>query len=134
MGRASRRGGTPWLPRPRGFQRRTRLALLYGFLILVSLPVMVPYFWLGTLAFSARLEDVNMDVLWPSIFILVPAVMLTWVWSILARTRRQAFVGWGLIWILAAVIFAVGPRAQPAHSTTSGSCSTRTSMHQPTTT
>ena len=92
-------------------QRRTRLALLYGFLILVSLPVMVPYFWLGTLAFSARLEDVNMDVLWPSIFILVPAVMLTWVWSILARTRRQAFVGWGLIWILAAVIFAavLGP-------------------------
>ena len=92
-------------------QRRTRLALLYGFLILVSLPVIVPYFWLGTLAFSARLEDVNTDVLWPSIFILVPAVILTWVWSILARTRRQALVGWGLIWILAAVIFAgvLGP-------------------------
>ena len=92
-------------------QRRTRLAVLYGFLILVSLPIMVPYFWLGTLAFSARLENVNTDVLWPSIFILVPAVTLTWIWSTLVRTRRQAFIGWGAIWVVAAAIFAtvVGP-------------------------
>ena len=92
-------------------QRRTGLALLYGFLILVSLPVLVPYFWLGTLAFSARLEDVGTDVLWPAMFILVPTVILTWVWSIFARTRRQAFLGWGAIWLLAAAIFAwiVGP-------------------------
>ena len=92
-------------------QRRTRLALLYGFLILVSLPVIVPYFWLGTLAFSARLEDVGTDVLWPAIFILVPAVILTWIWSIFARTRRQAFLGWGVVWIAATVVFAwlLGP-------------------------
>ena len=49
-------------------QRRTGSVLLYSFLILVSLPVMVPYFWLGTLAFSARLESVNTDVLWQSVF------------------------------------------------------------------
>ena len=95
------------LARKARIQRRTGLALLYGFLILVSLPVMVPYFWLGTLAFSARLEDINTDVLWPSIFILVPAVMLTWIWSTLARTRRQAFTGWGIIWVVAVAVFAV---------------------------
>ncbi|MFQ5623021.1 MAG: carbohydrate ABC transporter permease [Paracoccaceae bacterium] len=92
-------------------QRRAGLTLLYGFLILVSLPVMVPYFWLVTLAFSARLGSVETNVLWPSAFILVPAVMLTWVWSIFAKTRRQAFAGWGIIWLASMVIFAfvVGP-------------------------
>lgn len=92
-------------------QRRTGSVLLYSFLILVSLPVMVPYFWLGTLAFSARLESVNTEVLWQSVFILVPAVILTWTWSIFAKTRRQAFLGWGLIWTVAVVVFAilVGP-------------------------
>ena len=88
-------------------QRRTRLVFLYGFLILVSLPVMVPYFWLITLAFSARLEDIGTDVLWPSIFILVSTVILTWVWSIFAGSRKRAFLGWGVIWIAAAVIFAI---------------------------
>ena len=88
-------------------QRRTRQGLLYGFLILISLPVMVPYFWLGTLAFSARLDDVNTDVLWPAILILVPAVALCWIWSIFAQSRQQALLGWGLIWAVAVVLFAM---------------------------
>ena len=88
-------------------RRRVRLGLLYGFLILVSLPVLVPYFWLGTLAFSARLENVSTEVLWPAIFILVPAVILSWIWAIFATTRRRALLGWGVIWALAAGVFAV---------------------------
>ena len=87
--------------------RRIRAGLLYAFLIVTSLPVMVPYFWLGTLAFSARRDSVDTHVLWPSVFILVPAVIGCWVWSLLARTRRQAFTGWAVVWAVAIVTFAI---------------------------
>ena len=92
-------------------RRRVGLTLLYGFLIVVSLPVLVPFFWLGILAFSGSIDSVNTDVLWPAIAILVAAVFLTWAWSILAGTRRQALAGWGIIWVVAIVVFAavVGP-------------------------
>lgn len=93
------------------FARRTRVTLIYGFLILVSLPVMVPYFWLGTLAFSARRSVIDTNVLWPSVLILVLAVIATWLWSLLSHTRRRALVGTAIIWVLAVVTLAivVGP-------------------------
>jgi inositol-phosphate transport system permease protein len=88
-------------------QRRAGLTLLYGFLIVASLPVMVPYFWLGTLAFSARVSLIDTAVLWPSIVILVLAVILTWVWATFARTPRRMLMGAALIWIVAIAVFAV---------------------------
>ena len=92
--------------------RRAKDVSLFTFLIAVSIPIIVPYFWLLTLAFSAGRDGIHTEVLWPSIFILVPAVVLTWIWATLARTRRQAMTGWGLIWLVAIVIYAVvvGPR------------------------
>ena len=93
--------------------RRAKDASLFTFLIAVSIPVIVPYFWLLTLAFSAGMEGVDTRVLWPSIFILVPAVVATWVWATQARTRRQAMTGWGVIWLVTIVLYAVivGPRS-----------------------
>lgn len=88
-------------------ERRAKNASLYTFLIAASLPIIVPYFWLVTLAFSARLDDINLDVLWPSTFILVPALILTWVWSTVAETRRQAMIGWAVIGLVTVVIYAV---------------------------
>lgn len=87
--------------------RRAKNTFLYGFLILVSLPVLVPYIWLGTLAFSARRSGIDTDVLLPAIFMLVTAVILTWSWSILAKTRRQVLVGSAVIWTVAIAVFAV---------------------------
>ncbi len=92
--------------------RRTRDASLFAFLIAVSIPILVPYFWLVTLAFSAGRDGVHTDVLWPSIFILVPAVVATWVWATVAGTRRRAMIGWGILWLAAisAFIVLVGPK------------------------
>ena len=87
--------------------RRAKDASLFTFLIAVSIPVIVPYFWLLTLAFSAGMEGVDTRVLWPSIFILVPAVVATWVWATLARTRRHAMTGWGVIWLVTVALYAV---------------------------
>ncbi len=70
---------------------------------------MTAYFWLITLSFSARLDDINSNVLWPSIAILVPAIVAVWVWSVVAQNRRQAFIGWGVIgvatvWVYTATV------------------------------
>src|SRR5215831_20753319 len=35
-------------------RRRAEAVVLYGFLVAVSLPIILPYFWLVTIAFSAR--------------------------------------------------------------------------------
>ncbi len=78
-------------------QRRFSDVALYAFLIVVSLPIIVTYFWLLTLSFSAGRGEINTDVLWPSLFILTPALVALWIWGAVAKDRRQAFIGWGLI-------------------------------------
>ena len=87
--------------------RRIKDASLFAFLIAASIPIIIPYFWLLTLAFSAGREGVDTRVLWPSIFILVPAVVLTWVWATIADTRRRAMIGWGAIWSVTIIIYAI---------------------------
>ena len=87
--------------------RRAKDVSLFTFLIAVSIPVIVPYFWLLTLAFSAGVQGVDTKVLWPSILILVPAVVATWVWATLARTRREALTGWGVIWLVTIALYVV---------------------------
>ncbi len=87
--------------------RRVKDASLFAFLIAASIPIIIPYFWLLTLAFSAGREGVDTRVLWPSIFILVPAVVLTWVWATIADTRRRAMTGWGVIWAVTIAVYAI---------------------------
>ena len=47
--------GHAWRPRARGAARQARAVGVYAFLIAVSLPIILPYFWLVTVAFSAKL-------------------------------------------------------------------------------
>ncbi len=59
--------------------RRRRLAwngLLVGFLIAVSVPILLPYFWMFTISLSARTGGVESAVLWRSVAVLVPAVVV----------------------------------------------------------
>jgi inositol-phosphate transport system permease protein len=57
-------------------RRRTRDLLLYGFLVLGALPILVPYLWLFTVAFSGRTGASSL-VLWRTLAVLLPA-LLTW--------------------------------------------------------
>ena len=91
--------------------RRTRAAGVYAFLIAVSVPLILPYFWLVTVAFSSRGGIASTDVLWRSVLILVPAVIGFWLAAMLARSRAQA---WALSAAVAAIALAtfvvvVGP-------------------------
>ena len=91
--------------------RRTRTVTLYAFLIAVSLPIILPYFWLATIAFSARTGVAETVVLWRSMLVLVPAVVAFWLAAVLAPNRRQLWFGLGAIALVATIAFAllVGP-------------------------
>ncbi len=58
---------------------RTRFsgqAALLAFLVLVSVPIMLPYFWMVVIAFTARTGGVASYVLWTACAVIVPAVLI----------------------------------------------------------
>jgi inositol-phosphate transport system permease protein len=86
---------------------RAKAVALYAFLFAVSLPIMLPYFWLVTIAFSAKAGVAETVVLWRSMLVLVPAVIAFWLATMLARNRRQMWLGMGAVAAAAASAFAV---------------------------
>jgi hypothetical protein len=91
--------------------RRAEAVALYAFLIAVSLPIILPYFWLVTIAFSAKAGVAETMVLWRSMLVLVPGVIAFWLAAMVARNRREAWLGMGAIALTAAIAFGllVGP-------------------------
>lgn len=91
--------------------RRAKSVALYAFLIAVSLPIILPYFWLVTIAFSAKTGVAESQVLWRSMGVLVPTVIAFWLAAMLARSRRQMWLGMTAIALVATIAFAllVGP-------------------------
>jgi inositol-phosphate transport system permease protein len=91
--------------------RRAKAVTLYAFLIGVSLPIILPYFWLVTIAFSARTGVADTGVLWRSMAVLVPAVIAFWLAAMLAQNRRQQWLGLTVIALISALAFTalVGP-------------------------
>ena len=88
-------------------RRATRTATLYVILVLGSLPILVPYLWLVTVAFSGR-TGASTDVLWRTLGVLLPALFL---WSLLRlsleggpRLRRLELALAGVTLLLLAVI------------------------------
>jgi inositol-phosphate transport system permease protein len=73
--------------------RRTKAVVLYAFLIAVSLPIILPYFWLVTIAFSAKTGVAETAVLWRSMAVAVPTVIALWLVVALAHSRRQVWIG-----------------------------------------
>ena len=58
---------------------RTRFggqSALLAFLVVVSVPIILPYFWMVVIAFTARTGGVGSDVLWTACAVIVPAVLV----------------------------------------------------------
>jgi inositol-phosphate transport system permease protein len=87
--------------------RRTKAVALYAFLIAVSLPIILPYFWLVTIAFSARTGVADTSVLWRSMAVLVPTVIAFWLAAMLVRNRRQLWLGLIAIALMAIISFVL---------------------------
>src|SRR6266446_917809 len=90
---------------------RARAVALYAFLIAVSLPIILPYFWLVTIAFSAKAGVAETIVLWRSMLVLIPVVIAFWLAAMLARNRFRMWLGMAAIALVAAIAFTllVGP-------------------------
>jgi inositol-phosphate transport system permease protein len=86
--------------------RRIKAAALHAFLIAVSLPIILPYFWLVTIAFSARTGVADTLVLWRSMAVLAPTVIAFWLALMLARSR-QLWLGLIVVALATAAAFAV---------------------------
>ncbi|MGH6944694.1 MAG: carbohydrate ABC transporter permease [Geminicoccaceae bacterium] len=69
-------------------RRRWTTTLLYAFLILASLPIVIPYFWLFTVAFSAH-GGTDTYVLWRTMAILLPALFAWWILRASIESERQ---------------------------------------------
>src|SRR5687768_18422752 len=95
--------------------RRAKAVTLYAFLIAVSIPIILPYFWLVTIAFSAKTGIAETDVLWRAMAVLVPAMIGLWLAALIARNRSQTWLGMAAVAIIAAIAFAlvVGPDLHP---------------------
>ncbi len=94
--------------------RRTKKitqGLLIGFLILVSIPVILPYFWMLTISLSAKTGGVESFVLWRSTFILVPTLFIisTVYLSLPKGKKRRLIIGGSTLLALAFFIIFVGP-------------------------
>ena len=83
-------------------QRRWGLGLLTVFLVIVSIPVAVPYIWMVMIAFTAKSGDASTGTLWPALLVIVTGLaaygLAYW------RLRRER-------WAIAAgllVAFALG--------------------------
>ena len=100
---------TPWnrLAARARWMRRAKLAAIYGFLVAVSVPLLLPYFWMVTVAFSSKTGTVDTLVLWRSMGILVPFVFACWIWSTVARNARHTLVGCTAITAVSVVVFVI---------------------------
>jgi inositol-phosphate transport system permease protein len=93
------------------FRRRLTMVLLVSFLILTSLPVMLPYFWMLTISLSAITGGIDSFVLWRSCAVMIPTVVLIALARIFVQDRRMRFqvIAGILLVTLLAVIFLIGP-------------------------
>ena len=91
-------------------RRRATNILLYGFLIVGSLPIVVPYLWLFTVSFSGR-TGATTTVLWLTLAILMPAMLgLLILRAFVADPRRLRRLEFGLAGLtLCALAVLTGP-------------------------
>ena len=66
----------PKLARRARLKRAAGQSALLAFLLIVSLPVILPYFWMVVISLTARSGGVSTDVLWTACAVLAPAVLI----------------------------------------------------------
>jgi inositol-phosphate transport system permease protein len=88
------------------FKRGAGQSTLLVFLLLVSIPIILPYFWMVVISFTARSGGVSTDVLWTACAIIVPAVLIYSVVHLVAPSPRLRLAGGLLLLVIAGVLLA----------------------------
>jgi inositol-phosphate transport system permease protein len=86
--RAGARPDWPRLARTAKVRRLSGQSALLAFLLIVSVPILVPYFWMVVISFTARTGGVSTEVLWTAIAVIVPAVLIYCVIHVLSPSPR----------------------------------------------
>ena len=88
------------------FRRRLSTGLLYAAMALGALPILVPYLWLVTVAFSGR-TGASTFVLWRTLAVLLPALVLVSIVGLVVVDERRRRRGLLLIGAVTVVILAI---------------------------
>ena len=93
----------------RSWQRRFGgQSMLLAFLVVVSAPIVLPYFWMIVIAFTARTGGVASDVLWTACAVILPAVLIYSVVHLtVAGHRLRIAAGLILLAIVGALLAAL---------------------------
>ena len=98
----------PKLARRARLKRAAGQSALLAFLLIVSLPVILPYFWMVVISLTARSGGVSTDVLWTACAVLAPAVLIYSVVHIATPSRRlRLAAGLSLTFIAVALLAAL---------------------------
>ena len=87
-------------------RRLTGQGLLIVFLIVVSVPILLPYFWMFTISVSARTGGVESVVLWRASAILVPMVLGFGLVRLFTDDPRRQLLGIAAIVLIALAALA----------------------------
>ena len=87
-------------------RRRLSIGFLYLAMTLGALPVLVPYLWLVTVAFSGR-TGASTLVLWRTLAVLVPALLLASIVNLVIEDRRRRRRALLLVGAAALVVLAI---------------------------
>ncbi len=93
---AATRQDWPALAKRARLKRAAGQSALLAFLLIVSVPIILPYFWMVVISFTARSGGVSTQVLWTACAVIVPAVLIYSVVHLLAPSPRVRLVAGAL--------------------------------------
>ena len=86
-------------------ERRLKMAALMVFLVAVSIPIVLPYFWMVMIAFTARTGGANADTLWVACAILVPVTLAYVIAYQSLSVRYRTLAGVAAVLIIAVLMW-----------------------------
>jgi inositol-phosphate transport system permease protein len=95
------------LARRARFKRAASQSALLAALLLVSIPIILPYFWMVVISFTARSGGVSTRVLWTACAVIVPAVLIYSMIHVLTPSRRLRLAAGLVVFALGAILLGV---------------------------
>ena len=94
------------LARNARIKRLAGQSALLTFLLVVSVPIILPYFWMVVISFTARTGGVSTQVLWTACAVIVPAVLIYSVVHIMSPSPRVRAIAIVLLLIAVGALLA----------------------------
>jgi inositol-phosphate transport system permease protein len=92
------------LARRARFKSAASQSALLAALLLVSIPIVLPYFWMVVISFTARSGGVSTRVLWTACAVIVPAVLIYSMIHALTPSRRLRLGAGFVVFVLGAIL------------------------------